>query len=42
LLGAGIEEKDIKKANYLAKEVSKKKLELLLPRIKTSHLEANL
>lgn len=41
-MGAGVEEKDIKKANYLAKETSKKKLELLLPRIKTTHLEANM
>ena len=42
LIGAGIEEKDLKKANYLAKETSKKKLELLLPRIKYSHLDANM
>lgn len=42
LISAGVEEKDIRNANYLAGKTSKKNLESLLPMIKHSHLDANM
>lgn len=42
LRGAGIEEKELMRANQLATSASNKKLSTLLPKLKKTHITANL